>query len=243
MALKPHIDIEGVRTQIVQAGRILYGLGIVDAFGHVSCRSPERPDRFLMSRSKAPALVELEDVIELDFDCNPVSQPGARVFLERFIHGEIYRARPDVRAIVHSHCQSVLPFTVVPEAKLQPISHVCGFLTDMDKPFDVADHEGHGSDMLIRSPQLGQALAKHLANAKVVLMRSHGFTTVGETIPEAVFRAVYTGFNSQLQLAALQLGTPRFLTHEEALACEETTLGQIDRVWDLWVRKFGSTTA
>jgi ribulose-5-phosphate 4-epimerase/fuculose-1-phosphate aldolase len=233
------MSLEAIRLQIVQAGRILYEKGIVDAFGHVSCRSPERPDRFLMSRSKAPALVEIEDITEHNFEGEPVSHPGARVFLERFIHSEIYRARPDVTAVVHSHCQSVLPFTVVPQVPVRPVCHVCGFLADAKQPFDVADYAGHSSDLLIRDARLGSALASHLGDAKVVLMRGHGFTTVGQTVAEAVFRAVYTRVNCEIYMSASQLGAPRFLTDEEASACEETTLGQIGRVWELWVREFG----
>lgn len=234
------MSFEATRGELVLAGRILYALNIVDAFGHVSRRSPERADRFLMSRSKAPALVEVEDILEHDLDGEPVSHPAARVFLERFIHGEIYRARPDVAAIVHSHCQSVLPFTVVPDIALRPICHVCGFLADLRRPFDVADHAGPVSDLLIRTAALGQALAAHLGDLSVVLMRGHGFTCVGETIPQAVFRAVYTSVNSQIQMAATQLGAPRFLTPEEAAACEATTVPNIDRVWQLWVQKFGN---
>lgn len=234
------MNLDSARLDIVRAGRILFALGTVDAFGHVSCRSPERPDRFLMSRNMALALTETDDVVEHDLDGESVSHPGARVFLERFIHGEIYRARPDVGAIVHSHCQSVLPFTVVSDVELRPICHVCGFLAGVGRPFDVADYEGASTDLLIRSPRLGRALASHLGKAKIVLMRGHGFTAVGDTVPQAVFRAVYTGVNSQIQLAAAQLGAARFLSPEEALACEETTLSQVNRVWELWVRRLSN---
>src|SRR5579872_4734225 len=116
------------RREIVQASQILFANGIVDAFGHVSQRTPDRPQTFLMSRSKAPALVSLEDVLEVDLNGTPVSEPGARLFLERFIHSEIYRRHPDVNAVVHSHAIAVLPFTVVASVPLRPISHVCGFL-------------------------------------------------------------------------------------------------------------------
>lgn len=233
------MNLDTIRLEVVQAGRILFGLGVVDAFGHVSRRSPERPDRFLMSRNRALAVVELEDIVEHDLDGEPVSHPGARVFKERFIHGEIYRARPDVMAVVHSHCPSVLPFTVVSAVRLQPVCHVCGFLAGVGRPFDVADHAGNATDLLIQDSRLGQALAKHLGSSMVVLMRGHGFTAVGDSTAQAVFRAVYTGVNSQIQLAASQLGEPHFLSPEEALACDETTNSQVGRVWELWVRKFG----
>lgn len=226
-----------VIRQLLQANRILCRHGVLDAFGHVSVRSPAHPDRFLMSRSMAPALVREGDIVEHDLDGRPVSEPGARVFLERFIHAAIYRRRAEVAAIVHSHCPAVIPFTVVPASGLRPICHLCGFLGGVAAPFDVAVRSGSASDLLIRNAELGHALAEHLADAEVVLMRGHGYTTVGEHIPQAVFRAVYTAVNAQVQLAASTLGAPVFLSTEEARACERTTSEQLDRAWDLWVRQ------
>lgn len=226
------------RLEIAQASRILFGLGVVDAFGHVSRRHPDRPDRFLMSRSMAPGQVTPDDVIEHDLDGEPVGRPGARVFLERFIHGEIYRARPEVNAVAHSHAPAVLPFTVV-DTPVRPIAHTCGFLHGVGRPFDVADEAGDGTDLLIRSADLGRALATHLGQAAVVLMRGHGFTTIGGSVAEAVFRAHYTALNCQLQMAALGLGEPHYLSPAEAAACEATTRGQADRVWNLWLSLYG----
>jgi ribulose-5-phosphate 4-epimerase/fuculose-1-phosphate aldolase len=228
---------QDARMQLVQASSILAMQGIVDAFGHVSCRNSDRPDRFLMSRSKAPALVGEEDILEFDLDGTPVSEPEARVFLERFIHAEIYRARPDVQAVVHSHAHHVIGFTVVPKARIRPIWHMCGFLSSVGAPFDVADHAGAASDLLIRSPELGQRFAEHLGAGTVGLMRSHGYTAVGSSIAEAVFRAVYTARNCQIQSAALALGDPVYLTPGEAAACEVTIAGQADRAWNLWVHE------
>jgi HCOMODA/2-hydroxy-3-carboxy-muconic semialdehyde decarboxylase len=226
-----------LRLQVAQASRILFGLGVVDAFGHISRRCPDRPDRFWMSRSMAPGQVRPHDVLEHDLDGRAVDEPDARVFLERFIHAEIYRARPDVHAVAHSHAPSVVPFTVV-DATVQPIAHTCGFLHGTGTAFDVADHAGDGTDLLIRTAELGRALARHLSDRAVVLMRSHGFTTVGDTVPEAVFRAVYTMLNCRLQLDAIMLGAPRYLTEAEAAACEAATRGQADRAWNLWVERF-----
>lgn len=222
------------RQQVAHASRILYVKGVVDAFGHVSCRHPERSDRFLMSRSMAPGLVTPEDVIEHDLSGEPVSAPGLHVFLERFIHGEIYRTRADVMAVAHSHAPGVVPFTVV-DRPLRPIAHTCGFLGTVGRPFDVADEVGDGTDLLIRDARLGRALAAHLGEAAVVLMRGHGFTTVGSSLPEAVFRAVYTALNCELLVIAFQLGEPRTLSDAEAAACERTTAAQADRAWQLWL--------
>lgn len=222
------------RLEVARGGRILYAQGVVDAFGHLSRRHPDRPDRFLMPRSMAPGLVTPDDVVEHDLTGEPVGSPGARVFLERFIHAEIYRARPDVVAVAHSHAAAVVPFTVV-DAGLRPVAHTCGFLHGVGPAFDVAALRGDGTDLLIRDAELGRALSAHLGDAAVALMRGHGFTAVGQSVPEAVFRAIYTATNCTLQLAAVQLGRPRFLSGAEAAACEVTNRAQVGRSWDLWV--------
>jgi HCOMODA/2-hydroxy-3-carboxy-muconic semialdehyde decarboxylase len=233
------MSADDLRLDITHGSRILFEMGILDAFGHVSSRHPDNPDHFLMAVRKAPGLVTPDDVVEHDLDGNGISTPNSDLFLERFIHGEIYRARPDVMSVVHSHCQSVLPFTVVPGVQLRPLSHVCGFLDGTGPAFDIAEHDGHGTDLLIRTPKLGQALAEHMGDGHVVLMRSHGFTSTGESVRQSVFRAIYTGVNSDLQMKASQLGEPRFLTSEEAKACDDTTNAQLGRVWALWVDRFG----
>lgn len=229
-------EIDDARLEVARASRILFGEGVLDAFGHVSRRDPVRPDRFLMPRSMAPAFVGLDDVIEHDLDGAAPGLLDARLFLERFIHAELYRARPDVTAIVHSHAPSVVPFTVV-STPVRPVSHVCGFLGDTGPAFDVADERGDGTDLLIRDAELGRALAAHLGGRAVVLMRGHGFTAVGETVAEAVFRAVYTAQNCRMQAQALQLGDPHYLSAAEAQACKATTSGQVDRAWTLWIAR------
>ena len=225
---------DDARQEIADASRILSARGVLDAFGHVSRRSPERRDRFLISRSLAPAQVTSADVVELTIDGIPPGGAAPRLFLERFIHGEIYRARPDAQAIVHSHAIAVLPFTLVPTAAVKPVCHMCGFLQGAPSPFDVADHAGPGSDLLIRDVELGAALAAHLGEAAVVLMRGHGFTAVGGTVAQATYRAVYTSVNCEVQAAAMRLGDPTYLSAAEAHACERTLEGQIDRAWNLW---------
>lgn len=220
-------------AEVAQASRILFGLGVVDAFGHVSRRHPDHADRFLLSRSMAPGLVTPDDVIEHGLDGEPVSPSAAPVFLERYIHAAIYRARPDVGAVAHSHAPSVLPFTVVDEP-VRPLSHICGFLHGTGRPFDVADEVGDGSDLLIRNLALGVAFARHLGTANVALMRGHGFTAVGGDIAQAVFRAAYTSSHCETQMAAIRLGAPRYLSEAEALACDTATRGQAGRAWDLW---------
>jgi ribulose-5-phosphate 4-epimerase/fuculose-1-phosphate aldolase len=224
----------GARLEVAQASRILFGLGIVDAFGHASRRHPDNPQQFLMSRSMAPGLVTPDDVIAHELDGDAVPPATGPVFLERFIHAAIYRARPEVGGIVHSHAPSVIPFTVV-DQPVRPLAHTCGFLSGTGPAFDVAEIAGDGTDLLIRDPALGKAFADHLGHAHIALMRGHGFTAVGSDIVQAVFRAAYTASNCQLQMAAMRLGTPRYLTEAEAAACDAATSGQVPRAWNLWL--------
>ena len=235
------MTLDDARQEIADASRILAKQGLLDAFGHVSRRHPQRADRFLIPRSLAPAMVTPEDVLELDLDGVAVSQPTARVFLERFIHAEIYRRRQDVQAVVHSHSMAVLPFTVVPSVRVRAICHVCGYLHGTPVPFDIADHLGQTSDLLIRDQALGAALASHLGAASIVLMRGHGFTAVGDGVPQATFRAIHTARNCEVQRAAMALGEPIYLSEAEARACDATTTGQLDRAWNLWRHECSSS--
>jgi ribulose-5-phosphate 4-epimerase/fuculose-1-phosphate aldolase len=231
------ISVTEAASEIVAASRILAGEGILDAFGHVSRRHPERRDRFLIARAMAPALVTADDVLELDFDGNAIPATGERLFLERFLHAEIYRRRADVDAIVHSHAMAVLPFTVVPTVRVRPICHMCGFLQGTPAPFDVADHAGDASNLLIGDAGLGRALADHLGDAAVVLMRGHGYTAVAPSVPAATYRAIYTARNCEVQLAAAQLGEAVFLSEGEAEAADVASLSQVGRAWQLWCRQ------
>jgi HCOMODA/2-hydroxy-3-carboxy-muconic semialdehyde decarboxylase len=231
------IDISRSRTELAKASRVLAHHRIVDAYGHVSCRHPQRGDCFLMSRSKAPALVTPGDIIEIDLDGNLVTDSEATMFLERFIHSELYRARSDVEAIVHSHAPEVLPYTVVTEAPLRPICHLCGFLDGVGPPFNVSQHLGHASDQLISSKDLGRQFAQHFGARNVGLIRAHGFTAVAESLPMAVFRAIYTSRNCQIDSAARLLGSPDYLSAADAAACEITTHRVAERAWELWLHE------
>ena len=217
---------------LVDANHILADKGIFDAFGHVSARSA--PDRFLLARNISPGQVSAADIVEYDLDSEPLIRDSPRPYLERFIHGEIYRARPDVHGIVHSHAPSIIPFGIAATVRLQPVCHVCGFLGGGAPVFEIRDHAGFASDMLIRNRPLGRALAVSLGSAPVVLMRGHGMTAVGGSVRLATFRAVYTELNARLQLAAMPLGPLTFLTADEAAAADAANEGQINRPWSLW---------
>jgi len=223
--------------ELVDANHILFDQGVVDGFGHVSVRHPERPDRFLLSRSMAPALVTEKDILEFDFDGNPVVPGGPAPYLERFIHGEIYRKRADVNSVVHSHSPSVVPFSVVTGVKLRPVCHMCGFLSENGAPiFEIRDFAGPGSDLLITSGKLGAALADTLSDGPAVLMRGHGSTVVGATLRQTVFRAVYTEVGARLQMEAMRLGPVTYLTEEETVGTTRTISTQYDRSWFLWLK-------
>ena len=229
--------------ELVDANHILFDQGVVDGFGHVSVRHPERPDRFLLSRSMAPALVAEGDVLEFDLDGNPVVPNGPSPYLERFIHGEVYRKRPDVMSVVHSHSPSVVPFSVVSGVKLRPVCHMCGFLSEKGAPiFEIRDFAGPGSDLLITSQKLGAALADTLGNGPAVLMRGHGSTVVGATLRQTVFRAVYTEIGARLQMEAMRLGPVTYLTEEETVGTTRTISTQYDRSWFLWLKAARNST-
>ena len=223
--------------RLVYANRILYDQGIVDGLGHVSVRHPDQDGVFLLSCNRAPGLVKRQDIVCYDLDGNAVSETTERPYLERFIHSEIYRARPDVVAVVHSHSPSVIPFAIT-HNPLKPVFHMSGFLGSGSAHFEIREAVGN-SDMLIRSAYLGEALAKSLGKHNCVLMRGHGSTVVGTSLEQVVYRAIYAEVNAKLQLAANGLGDISFLNEEEAKLSSDMNDGQIPRSWNLWVTRLG----
>src|SRR3989454_818331 len=222
---------------LVAANRILADQGVVDGYGHVSVRHPGDPQRYLMSRSIAPELVTAADVMEYDLDSTAVDARGRTSYLERFIHGEIYRARPDVKAVVHNHSPSVIPFGVS-TAPLRPLYHMSAFLGGGVPVFDIKAAAGQATDMLVRTPALGRALAQTLGDRPVALMRGHGAVVAGDSLPRVVFRSVYTEVNARLQAQAMALGGPvRYLDDEEARLAEVSVGGTVPRPWELWKKK------
>jgi ribulose-5-phosphate 4-epimerase/fuculose-1-phosphate aldolase len=224
--------------KLVLANRILYRQGVVDGFGHVSVRHDQSPGHFLLARNMAPALVRRDDILTFGLDSSALDAQGRRVYLERFIHAEIYRARADVQAVVHSHSPGVIPFGVTRQA-LRPIFHMCGFLGDGAASFEIRDVAGD-TDLLISNGPLGQALATALGARSAVLMRGHGSTVVGSSLEQAVYRAIYTEINARLQLQATQLGEVTYLTTQEAKQAEQMNDSQLPRAWELWTREIGA---
>jgi ribulose-5-phosphate 4-epimerase/fuculose-1-phosphate aldolase len=220
---------------LVAANRILAMHGVLDGYGHVSARSDRDPSRFFMSRSLAPELVTAADILEHGADSEPIGDER-KPYLERFIHGEIYRQRPDVMAIVHSHADSVIPFGITKNA-LKPVYHMASFLWSGAPVYEIRKSQPE-NDLLIRDARLGKDLAKTIGDCACVLMRGHGMTVVGPSIPEAVFRSIYTQANAKLQTLAAQLGGPiEFLSDEEGRRATETNRATIQRPWELWKAK------
>jgi len=235
----------GLIDDLVAANRILYEQGVVDGFGHVSVRHDKNAEHFLLARSMAPGLVTTTDIMEFDRDGNAVDPQGRAVYLERYIHSEIYKTHPEVKAIVHSHSPAVIPFgvTTVP---LRPIFHLSSFLGAGAPVFEIREAGGPATDMLIRTPELGAALSRALGTAPVALMRGHGDVVVAPSLKEAVFRAVYTEVNARLEAEALRLaplGQVAFLNDEEAAKATATNAGVLIRAWDLWKAKALAGTA
>jgi len=226
-------------ADLAAASRILAAQGVVDGFGHVSMRHPQVPDRYLMARSIAPARVTPEDIIEYDLESKPCNAGGRSSFLERFIHGEIYKARADVMSVVHSHSPSVIPFGLV-GVPMQAMFHNAGFLAAGVPVFDIREKFG-ATDLLVSDGLKGVALAEVMGRRNVALMRAHGSVACGPTLQTAVFRAVYTEVNARIQHWTLALaGSLKDGAPMAALDGEEGRLADVInqtagmRAWELW---------
>ena len=221
------------KEDVAVANRILAQQGVLDGYGHVSARHPSEPNRFFLSRSRAPLLVTPADLMEFDLDSNALNGDDRNPYVERFIHGQIYRARPDVMAVVHSHSPSVIPFACS-SVRLRPIYHMSAFLHRGAPVFDIRKRFG-STDMLVRNNEQGAALAAELGAGGTALMRGHGFVAVGDTIPVAVYRAIYTQTNAALQQSAIALGGEvTYLSPDEAANYEPTIAATVGRPWELW---------
>ena len=236
-AQTPAAPIAGVDAALLEdmviGSRVLADFGVLDGFGHVSARHPTNPNHFLMSRSLAPALVTADDIMEFDLDGNAVDARGRSVFLERFIHGEIYKARPDVMSVVHTHSPGVIPFSVS-QVPLRAMFHNPAFLAAGVPVWDIRKDFGE-TNMLVSDPALGKSLAQTLGDKPVVLMRGHGDVTVGPSVKMAVFRAYYTDVDAKLQSQAMALGGEvNYLTPGEGEKADKVNFIVLDRIWNLW---------
>lgn len=220
-------------ADLAAAARILAAEGVVDGFGHVSMRHPHAPDRYLMSGSKAPALQLPDDIIEYDLDSTAITDNGRSSFYERFIHGQIYKLRPDVMAVVHSHSPSVIPYSLT-GLPMRAMYHNAAFLAAGVPVFRVEEKFGP-TNMLVSNNTMGAELARVLGNKHVALMRAHGSVACGPSLKDAVFRAVYTEVSARVQQAALAHGLPiAALSEAEGVLADETNIVSCARAWDLW---------
>jgi HCOMODA/2-hydroxy-3-carboxy-muconic semialdehyde decarboxylase len=231
--LKPLAD--ELVEDLLLGNKILFKYGIVDAFGHISVRHDSDPQKYVMSRHLAPGLVTEKDLITYDLDSVPIVPTKHRLYSERYIHGEIYKARPDVTSVVHCHAPSLIPFGIT-KAELEPVYHMSAFLGLGVPKFEIREKAGM-TDMLIRTAPIGKALAEKLGDKPMILMRGHGATMVGKTIRHAVYRAVYAAQNAQIQSEALRLGEPTYLAQEESANYERYIDEVIHRPWNMWIRE------
>jgi ribulose-5-phosphate 4-epimerase/fuculose-1-phosphate aldolase len=225
--------------ELVIANRILDQENICDAFGHISVRHPMDPDKYIMARSRAPGVIELDDLMEFYLDGTPVDLRDRAIYAERHIHGGVYEARSDVMSVVHSHSHSVIPFGVT-DVKLQPVFHM-GATVGHDVPvWDIRDTFGD-TTLLVSNMEQGRDLAKFLGEKRASLMRGHGAVVVGKTIKEAVLIAVFLEHNARISMQCLQLGKTTFLSSGEVSLCMEQFVGDlaIDRAWDYWTLRTG----
>ena len=223
--------------EIIVANRILAAEGVVDAFGHVSVRHPQNPDRYLLARSRSPELVTMDDIMEFTLQGDIVGEDDRKPYAERHIHGGIYERRPDVQSVVHNHAQAIIPFSIT-NTPLRPVMHVTGVIGKHVPVWDIEDKFG-GTSLLVTNMDQARDLAETMGPARVVLMRGHGCAIAGGGIKEAVLTAIYTQVNAKLQLQAMPLGDVKYLSAEEIELTPETLIGPLamERAWEYFARK------
>ncbi len=225
---------------LVTANRILAREGVVDAFGHISVRTPGAPDRFILSRSRSPELVTLDDLLEFGLDGEPIEADGPTPYAERYIHAAIYEARPEIHSVVHNHAHDVIPFGVT-GVKLRPMFHTAARMGAEIPVWDIADRFGD-TNLLVVNMDQGRDLAKSLGDNRVVLMRGHGCAIAGESIHSAVSGSIYTQVNARLQMQAMRMGEVRYLSPGEIEVHRTSTYGATagrDRAWEYLRRRAG----
>jgi len=226
-------------ADLMTAYRICVNEGVLDSFGHISVRSAKNPNHFYMPRASAPALITRADILELDMNANPILPNAPRTNGERFIHSEIYKARPDVQSVIHAHTMAVIPFGLA-GTPLRPVVAQASFLPLETPLFDSREAYGAAAKergMLVRSAVLGAALAKKLGNNAVVLMRGHGMTVVADSAKKATVQAVYTQIDAQAQWAAMQLNKNITSMDEKELEFYHIENFDLDRPWDNFKNK------
>lgn len=226
-------DLESVTRNLVLANRILAAEGVVDAFGHISVRHPDRPERYLLSCSRSPELVKAVDIMEFDLESTPVEQRGRAIYIERFIHGAVYQARPDVISVIHNHSYEIIPFGVT-KAPLRPIFHSAGRLGANVPVWDIRKKFGDSTNLLVQNQEHGRDLVASLGNNNVALMRGHGCVVTGPSIQTAVLTAIYLRVNARLQMDAMRMGEVTYLSPGEIEQSSQRNKPKVgdDRAWE-----------
>src|SRR6185312_16058841 len=227
--------VELAINDLVIANRILANEDVVDAYGHIAVRHPENPKRYFLSRSVAPELVTREDIIEFDFESKPAREESRQLYLERFIHGAIMEARPDVVATIHAHAESTLPFGIAKATPLRPVIHSGSFIGPQVTVWDIRDHFGD-TNLLVANNDQGRSLAKALGKNNVALMSAHGFASAAKSIIEVVRLSVYLARNARVLTEALRLGGDvRYLSQGEIDARNAGYGPYSNETWRSWV--------
>jgi ribulose-5-phosphate 4-epimerase/fuculose-1-phosphate aldolase len=237
--MEPKQEIKSLVRELVFANRILAHEEVVDAFGHVSVRHPHHSERYFLARSRSPELITDGDIMEFTLDGEAVDGRGRRPYGERMIHGALYECRADVHCVVHNHAQELIPFGVT-GSKLRPIMHVCASIGAAIPTWDIRDKFGD-TNLLVSTMEQGRDLAHCLDRGNVALMRGHGCAVAGRTLREAVMTAIYLKANAKLQLQAMQLGEPKFLSAAEIGKCTEMQFSPLalERAWEYWCFRAG----
>jgi ribulose-5-phosphate 4-epimerase/fuculose-1-phosphate aldolase len=182
-----------------------------------------------------PALVTSGDILTYDFDGRVAGGKDPGSYLERFIHGEIYRVRPDVQAVVHCHTPSLIPFAAS-DVPMRAMYHMAVFVAEGVPVFDIRAAAGP-TDLLVRTPDLGRALAKSLGSKHAVLMRGHGAVVTATSIPNVVGRSIYLDVNARAQMQAIALGGKVTYVEQDEAKLRLADPSEYERAWDLWKRK------
>src|SRR5438874_4119302 len=223
---------------LVTANRILAREGVVDSFGHVSIRHPDRPDRYVLSRARAPECIEIDDLMEFALDSTPIAAAGRKPYTERFIHGAVYDARPEVTAVVHHHSPSVIPFGITGVA-LSPVLHMCAGIGARVPTWDSRAQFGD-TNLLVTNAAMASDLAAALGPRPAILMRGHGCVVAGASLREVIFNSIYLQLNADPQMKAAALGDVTFLTDGEIDAVLRTRGSfTYERAWEFWCRRAG----
>jgi ribulose-5-phosphate 4-epimerase/fuculose-1-phosphate aldolase len=235
-------DLTALTRDLVTANHILAREGVTDALGHVSVRHPDRPDRFFLSCSRSPELVQPDDIMEYDLDCNPIDQRGRPMYFERPIHGAIYQARPDVQSVVHNHAYETIPFGLTRKPLRACVHPACGIGTHV--PIWDSRTSFGDTDLLITNMERGKDLARGMGENNAVLLRGHGCVVVGANLKQAVLNAVYFKINASLVLQSMMIGDDiTYLSEGEIELTKKLVYAEnsVTRMWDYWSRRSGDT--